>query len=325
MNGSTTSIIERMPDFMLDHTPQWIDHFRSEGHDAKPLAAGAEGAIYDLGGGLIANVWRARGAVELERMQRFYADVAAAGLPFATPEIVEVRQVNGSAVTYERKLPGAPLQNRLRLDDQEVAPAAARCVIGILRALAAVPATSSMRELAVLDEDKPLWSGAPDFRVALSRLLDRRAAQFGHVIREHLPDFDVRFTALQEGLATIGPRPDAVLHGDLFGENILVNADLRPLAVLDFGFLTTAGDPQLDAAITASLMNMYGPHVLAITRELTPRLAHGLGYPTQVLLIYQACYAVATSNAFTADGSDGHFAWCVAQLRRDDITSALGL
>jgi aminoglycoside phosphotransferase (APT) family kinase protein len=318
-------IIHPVPDFVLDHTQQWIDHFRAEGHDAKPLAAGVEGAIYDLGGGLVAKVWRARGMNELERMQRFYGDVAAAGLPFATPEILEVHQVDDSAVTYERKLPGEPLQNRLRLDDRDLGPDAVRCVVEILRALAAVPATSGMRQLAVLDENESLWSGVPDFRAALSGLLGRRAARFGHVIRQHLPDFDERFNALQERLASISQRPDAVLHGDLFGENILVDADLRPLAVLDFGFLTTAGDPQLDAAITAGLMNMYGPHALGITQQLTTRLAHDLGYPAEALLIYQACYAVATSNAFTPDGSDGHFAWCIAQLGRADITAVLGL
>ena len=50
-----------------------------------------------------------------------------------------------------------------------------------------------------------------------------------------------------------------------------------------------------------------------------------LGYPIEVLLIYQAAYAAATSNAFTPDGNDGHFAWCIAQLLRADISQALGL
>lgn len=314
-----------MPDFVLDHTQHWIDHFASQGHDAKALAAGVGGAIYDLGGGLVAKVWRERTAIELERMQRFYADVAVAGLPFATPEIIDVRQVDGTSVTYERKLPGAPLQKRLGLTDREIGPAAFRCVVDALRALATVPATSSMRELAVLDEDQPLWSATHDFRTAMIGLLGRRAARFGNVIREHLPDFDRRYRALQTRLATIGPFPDSVVHGDLLGGNILVDEDVRPVAVLDFGFLTTAGDPRLDAAITASLMNMYGPHAPSITKDMTTRLARELGYPTEVLLIYQACYAVTTSNAFTPDGSDGHFAWCIAQLRRGDISEALGL
>ena len=99
----------------------------------------------------------------------------------------------------------------------------------------------------------------------------------------------------------------------------------RPLAVLDFGFLTTAGDPRLDAAITANVMNMYGPNAPAITQDLTARFARDLGYPTDVLLAYQAAHAAATSNAFTPDGSDGHFAWCIAQLRRADISDAINL
>lgn len=314
-----------MPEFVLDHTQQWLDHFTSTGYDAKPLAAGVEGAIYDLGADLIAKVWRERRPAELERMRSLYADVAAASLPFRTPEILRVDQVDGTAVTYERKLPGTPLQHRLSLDAREIGPAAARCVIDVLAALATVPATSTMRHLAVLDEDQPLRASAATFQAALIGLIGRRVTRFGSVIREQLPDFDRRYTALQKRLASTGCWTETVIHGDLFGGNILVDRQNRPLAVLDFGFLTTSGDPRFDAAITAAIMNMYGPHALAITQDLTARFAQDLGYPIDVLLTYEAAYAVATSNAFTSDGSDGHFAWCIAQLGRDDISEALGL
>src|SRR5215469_13163746 len=86
-----------VPDFVVSPTQRWTEHFASKGHNPQPLAAGVEGAIYDLGGGLIAKVWRERRAAELVRMQAFYADVAAAGLPFGTPEIVGVDHVDGTA------------------------------------------------------------------------------------------------------------------------------------------------------------------------------------------------------------------------------------
>jgi hypothetical protein len=314
-----------MPEFVQSHSQHWIDHFAGQGHDVRPLAAGVEGAIYDLCDGRIAKVWRDRRVAELERMQSFYADVAAAGLRFRTPEILAVERVDGMSVTYERKLPGQPLQQQLALDDHAIAPAAARCVIDILQGLAAVSATRTMRQLAVLDEEEPLWAGADTFRAALMHLLRRRVARFGPVMRGRLPDFDLRYAGLINRLETLTTCPDTVIHGDLVPANILVDAQARPLAVLDFGFLTTAGDPRLDAAVAASIMNMYGPHAPAITEALTTRVALDLGYPADVLLVYQASYAVATANAFTSDGSDGHFAWCISQLRRPDVADALGL
>lgn len=313
-----------MPEFWQVHTQEWLESFSRRGYPGvTPLAAGVEGAIYDLGDGTVAKVWGQRREAELTLMQNFYADLASAGLPFATPEILAVEEVGGTAITFERKLPGHPLRVRRNGDDQQVAPGAARCVIEVLRSLASVPATLSMRQLAVLDEDQPLWAGAKDFPAALLKLLQRRVRRFGDVIRSELRDFDLRYARLREKLRALDTLPDTALHGDLVPGNVLADENLRPVAVLDFGFLTTAGDPRLDAAIAAAVVDMYGPHAPQITRAMTAQMAADLSYPADTLLLYQAAYAVATSNAFTADGSDGHFAWCIRQLARADVTTAL--
>jgi aminoglycoside phosphotransferase (APT) family kinase protein len=315
-----------VPDFTQVHSQEWLEFFAASGHPGvMPLAAGVEGAIYDLGDGTVAKVWGKRRVSELELMQAFYADVAAAGLPFRTPEILTVQQVGGQAVTRELKLPGRPLQTRLNPDDRAPEPAAARCIIDVLRALRSVRATGSMRRLAVLDEDRAFWDGADTFQGALLALLDRRVSRFGDVIRSRLADFDRTYACLQGRLATLTSSPGTVIHGDLFAGNILADDEGRPLAVLDFGFLSTAGDARFDAAIAANIMNMYAADALGIARQLTAKVVADLGYETEVLLAYQAAFAVASSNAFTADGSDGHFDWCIAQLRRAEVLTALGM
>jgi aminoglycoside phosphotransferase (APT) family kinase protein len=313
-----------MPEFWPVHTREWLDSFSRRGYPGvTPFAAGVEGAIYDLGDGTVAKVWGQRREAELMLMQDFYADVARAGLPFATPEILAVEDVSGTAVTFERKLPGQPLQERLNADDQQLPASAAQCIIEILSSLASVPATPSMRQLPVLDEASPLWAGAEGFPAALLGLLQRRVNLFGDVIRRELPDFDLRYVRLGEKLGALDALPDTALHGDLVPSNILVDESGRLVAVLDFGFLTTAGDARFDAAIAAAVANMYGPHAPQITRAMTVRVAADLGYPTDTLLLYQAAYALATSNAFTADGRDGHFAWCIRQLARADVTAVM--
>ncbi len=72
-------------------------------------------------------------------------------------------------------------------------------------------------------------------------------------------------------------------------------------------------------------MNMYGSHAGLISGALTDRFAAHLGYPADILRLYRAAYPLATSNAFTADGNDGHFAWCVDQLTAPTVTAALRL
>lgn len=315
-----------MSGFLQEHTPEWLDYFSRHGYpDVEPLAAGVEGAIYRLGNGAVAKVWGHKRQPELTAMQQFYADVARAGLPFATPVIQRVEVINGLAVTFERQLPGEPLQKRLAFEDRSLDEAAVDCVTAVLRALRTVPGTDAMRQLPVLDEARPFWRDKDDFPAALIALLQRRVTRFGNLLRQHVPDFDRRYARVVERLAALDRVPPTVVHGDLFAENILVDEDARPCSVLDFGFLSTAGDPRLDASITAVIMNMYGPHAPAIAESLTGRLAAELDYPVEVLVLYRAAYAIATGNAFTSDGSDGHFLWCVAQLTGPAVTDVLGL
>lgn len=314
-----------MSGFVRVHTAEWVERFTRRGYPGvTPLAAGVEGAIYRLGDGTVAKVWGRRRQPELVGMQHFYADVARAGLPFATPVILAVEEFDGVAVTFERELFGEPLQKRLAFGDSRLDPATVECVTQVLGALAGVAGTDAMKRVPVLDEDLSFWADAGTFPAALIALLRRRVSRFGDLLRRHVSDFDDRYARLVERLGAIDPIPVSVVHGDLFGENILVDSALRPLSVLDFGFMSTAGDPRLDAAITASIMNMYGPHGPDITTALTGRFAAEFGYPVDVLLLYQAAYAVATCNVFTPDGDDGHFRWCVAQLGRADVGAALG-
>jgi hypothetical protein len=136
-------------------------------------------------------------------------------------------------------------------------------------------------------------------------------------------DFDKRYAERVLRIVALDETGTTVIHGDLFEANILVNEAGIPGSVLAFGFVSTAGDPRFDAAITNSIMNMYGRHAAAWP-DPRPRLWRPSWDATEALLAYGAAYAVATSNAFSDDGSDGHFQWCAVLVGTADSAEHCG-
>jgi serine/threonine protein kinase len=117
---------------------------------------------------------------------------------------------------------------------------------------------------------------------------------------------DRLYAVVTSELDSLVEMPLTVVHGDLFPEDVLVDEDARPLALIDFGFMSTAVEPRFDAAVSGAIYNMYGDHARRLRWTLTNMLAAELSYEMHVLVLFQVVYAFATSNAFTVDGSDGH-------------------
>jgi Phosphotransferase enzyme family len=308
---------------MQDHDERWIEYFRAQGHpNVEPLATGMEGAVYRLGRGLVAKVWGTdKPLAELLAVQEFHADLARQPLPFTTPELIDVAAVDGRSVTIERELHGRPLQDHV-VAGAGVPALVEECLGIVLESLASVPDLPSAHALAVLSEPRPFRDGV-DWPTALTALLERRLSRFGDQLRAAVDDFPAVFALLTPALGAIGSRRAGVVHGDICGVNILVDDDLRPTALLDWGFLSTAGDPAFDASVASGIFEMYGDDARSIDDRLVDVLARRLGIPREHLLVYRAAYAVATSNAYDPEGSDGHFAWCIRTLRRGDVRDAL--
>jgi hypothetical protein len=93
--------------------------------------------------------------------------------------------------------------------------------------------------------------------------------------------------------------------------------------VLDFGFLSTVGDPAFDAAVAAGVHDMYGPDARRWEERVDRAVIDRFGYDVGRLRIYRAAYALVSAHCFSASGGDGHFDWCARMLGRDDVRDAL--
>ena len=311
---------------MQEHSAAWQEQFVALGYpDAQPLAVGMEGAVYRLDDDTIGKVWGRRSVPELRRLQRCYESIGGdpPARAFRLPAIRDVLVVRDATITIERLLPGDPLVGALPETASALTPAMVDAILAVLRRLAAIPATAALRDLPVLDETRPLWEGCATWADALGGLIARRVARYGPRLAPHVPRLAEKVTRLLARLAALDVPALSLIHGDLVPANILVGAELRPTALLDFGFLSTAGDPAFETAVTALITDMCGPHARAIERQLDDVIDTAFGYDQQRLTLYKAAYALATSNAYDEEGWDGHFAWCVRILRRDDVAALL--
>jgi len=305
-------------DYRQKHTANWLRHFAHLGYDAaRPLAlaAGVEGAVYRLGEGTIAKVWSGRPPADLDLTRQVYADIARHPLPFATPDIVKVEEHEGVLVTYERELPGSPFGQ-----DSPVGPEVPRAETGalltVLGGLATVPGTEAMRRLTVQGDDRPLWRGHTRFPDALAALVERATRRHGGLLDAHVTNLSAKVVRAVRSLRALPDTPVTVIHGDLVPPNMHVDDLGRPVAILDFGFFTTAGDPAFEAAVTAAIWDMYGPHAEEHASALTCLFATELHHDPDTLALCQTVYALTTYDLFSPDGSDGHFRWCAALLNR---------
>ncbi|WP_225824067.1 phosphotransferase family protein [Streptomyces naphthomycinicus] len=309
---------------MEQHDQRWIDELAGLGHAAvEPLAVGMEGAVYRLGGGLVAKVWGRRDERDLIRIKEFYDELAARGLSFATPRILRIHGSELGYCTIEEELAGTPLDRMAPSVDGDPGPRARDHVLDVLAELGSVIPSGGLRRLPVMDESVPFRDSGADWAGSLIALIHRRLSRFGPQLDAAVTDLPGKVEQVTRLLRAWGHGRDGLLHGDLITANILVDETLRPTAVLDFGFLTAPGDPAFDVAVTASIIDMYGPQHRRIEAAFDEAAVKRFGYPRELLLLYRAAYALITSNAYDPEGADGHFRWCAAMLERDDVVEVL--
>ncbi|MEU1621128.1 aminoglycoside phosphotransferase family protein [Streptomyces sp. NPDC005722] len=172
---------------------------------------------------------RPSAAEALPRRTELLRAVAAAGLPFAVPEpLTPVSDFDGRTAVAVSWLDGAALPEG-EGDPEQIGE--------LLRALRETPLTPALRQaLAGFPEQPPARGWA---HVLADDVLPRLPARLRDEGRRRL-----------DAALALGPVPDALVHGDLGGSNVLWGPDGKLTGVLDWD-LALPFDPAVDAACMA--------------------------------------------------------------------------
>ncbi|WP_405060680.1 phosphotransferase [Kribbella sp. NBC_01505] len=264
------------------------------------IGQGMEGVVYDLGDGLVRKVWFDRRPDDVRPLQAFLDEIPE--LPFRTPRIRSIGAAdNGLAVSDEDLLTGTPFD---RSD-----PEAFVTVVEALRATTAGPGSKA---LPVLNE--PFWRDDLSWGEALAALVRRRADESRRHLERDVPAFSDLLDQVTRRLASIELERLSIVHGDICPDNVLMDGP-RPTALLDWGFVSMAGDNTFDAALAPGFFDMYGADARQRDLVLLDRF-EALGHDRARMHLYRQAYAILTATIYDPEAGDGHYAWCVADLNR---------
>lgn len=273
-----------------------LERLRAAGYSVThEVGRGMEGAVIALDDQRVVKVWDRRPRVEVDRLRTFYDAVhdglADAGVAVAVPRILDVGEVDGLVVTVHPLLPGRA--------GVGVGPGP---VVEVLAGLSEVEVHPDMAVLPVPDGERPFDPSVP-FGVSLADLVLRRATLLDDLLPDGVAD------RMAGALRALPPVPPRLVHGDLGPVHVLLESG-RPVGLLDFGYVSTLGDPAFDAAVAACLQDMFGPGAAAATAALDDLVVRRFDHDPAVLVLYRAAYGLVTASCLA--GHPGrHLDWCL--------------
>ena len=248
----------------------------------------------------------------MSRLKAFY-DAAGRSGRLRLAEIERVLSVDGHTVSVERLVAGRRLSEQPSGGQRTVTRATIDGLGDALDALAGVPRDPALSSLPILPGESPFGPGAP-FPESLAGLVRRRVAPVADALDAALGGTLASTLAqVQDELSELRPRREGLVHGDLIPDNVLLTGEGTPGGI-DFGFLSTYGDPDFDVAVAPAIYDMYGPTAAENTRMLTEALAARFGTTKTTIATYRKAYALTTAGCFGSGPEDGHFRWCARQL-----------
>ncbi|MFC6354417.1 phosphotransferase family protein, partial [Rothia nasimurium] len=265
-------------------------------------------------------LWLSRTVADVKQIHDFTSDVASMKLPFRTPEIEHVFESDKLIISIEERLEGTPLTDCLATGKTSDLDVAIDAIISILVSLRETSKPQNAHMLPMFDIKNPdsHMSGTELLRNLAQKRLDASPA-----LLEIFPDAFDFLEPLEYWLSSLDG-PEVLTHGDLCGENILLDKNGRVSAVLDWGFLTCYAPPAIDQGISTGILDMYSPHAQETDERFVSRLLTRIDNADyKDILRARALYALISATAYSAKGEDGHFMWCMNQFNRFEVREAV--
>ena len=295
----------------------------------KFLGKGMQSTVFELDKDYVLKIYGVDiGIKNLKRLKSFYESLDTEDVTFHTPLLTDIKEVGTKLLVTEKKLQG-------------------RCPG--MDAFKDFPATSLKKYLSSYVESLFSIQRIKTSFLNIAEPLDLTGDFFTHKSYKNWEElittalkvkyfknqdiFDLKVKNAPQLIEKLINKVQSfyvgnnyLIHGDFFPANTMINEDMKITSLLDFGILTTIGDPIFDIALGATFSDMYGQvthfkikeFVCGLVKE---RISKEDYDRTQ---IYILIYSFISANMYrTNDPTDGHFTWCINNLNNSKFLKFL--
>ncbi|MES9684477.1 aminoglycoside phosphotransferase family protein, partial [Gottfriedia acidiceleris] len=163
-----------------------------------------------------------------------------------------------------------------------------------------------------------------DWNDFLKQSLLRKNTEVDRYLKRDVLDYDVKLKRLMDAISVGYEGEYALVHGDYYPSNLLVNSDGQINGVIDFGLMTLYGDPLFDVALSWILFDLYDELGETKLEKYLNKVVNRLGEEVRSTIhLYILFYSIYSANFFSETCSDGHYQWSVRNLNNEKFWAAL--
>ncbi|MBU0976700.1 MAG: aminoglycoside phosphotransferase family protein [Patescibacteria group bacterium] len=268
------------------------------------------------------------GKKNLQRLMKFYNSLDTTNVEFSTPEILSIRKIGSKLVVTEKKLQGTCLTTTVLKNMTETE------LKKTLNSYVEVLFNIQKIKTDLLDKAEPLDLKGKFFEVRkysnwnnlLIYNLLNKYKESERIFGGKVDNAGLLVEGIIQTLREISLSSYRLIHGDYFPANLLVDDDLKVQAVLDFGILTTVGDPLFDIALGWTFSDMYDEIKIFSLKDYVGDIIKNRITKSsfRLLKLYVLIYSLISANMYeTNDPNEGHFTWAIRNLNSPFYRSSI--
>ncbi len=289
------------------------------------LSSGMEAEVYAYGSDAVLKLYPGTVTLsDLHILGRFYNALDRQHVPYALPRIHTVVQEGHFFISIEQRLPGTPLSALLPvLADTQLETLMQRYLTAAI-AVSHIPVPPTVDRYKLFDPDGLSDRVHGDWHQFLARNISHKLTQVAPYLHRDVPQFAENLQRLCTFLDQPYHGEYRLIHGDFFPGNLLINETYHITALLDFGLLTMYGDHLFDLATGWVFFDMYDELKVQARERYLSMLLDRLGEHVRGKLYrYVLIYSILSANMYSSTCTDGHYQWCVANLRNQHYWNAI--